>query len=247
MTFSNNQRMIVAHRGWSSLAPENTMAAFRLAAADPRIQWIELDVQLSKDGIPVVIHDYKLRRTTGAAGTVKEYTYEQLSTLDNGSWFSPQFHQERIPSLDQVLKEVQGLVKLNIELKTKDQLYPGLEQAVIQLVQRYAMEADVVITSFDTDALLTTKRLAPAIRTGLITSHLPTTIEDQLIILGADLLSVDYRIIDPSFVRHMIESGYDVMVWTVNDPQVIKRLIDVSPSIWICSNYPERFFNYNDR
>jgi glycerophosphoryl diester phosphodiesterase len=242
MTFSNNQRMIVAHRGWSSRAPENTMAAFRLAAADPRISWIELDVQLSRDGIPVVIHDYKLQRTTGVSGIVKEYTFDQLSLLDNGSWFSPQFHHERIPSLDQVLKEVQGLVKLNIELKTKGQLYPGLEQAVIQLVQHYAMEADVVITSFDTDALLTTKRLAPAIRTGLITSHLPAQIEDQLFHLGADLLSVDYRIIGPSFVRHMTELGYDVMLWTVNDPQVIKQLIHVSPDTWICSNYPERFF-----
>jgi glycerophosphoryl diester phosphodiesterase len=245
MTFSNNQRMIVAHRGWSSRAPENTLAAFRLAAADPRISWIELDVQLSKDGVPVVIHDYSLRRTTGASGIVKEYTFEQLSLLDNGSWFSSQFHHERIPSLDQVLKEVQGLVKLNIELKTKDQLYPGLEQAVIRLVQHYSMEADVVITSFDTNALLTTKRIAPAIRTGLITSHLPTAIEDQLMNLGADLLCVDYRIVDPDFVRHITESGWDVMVWTVNDPQVIKQLIHVSPGIWICSNYPERFFVNN--
>ncbi|MEX1029890.1 MAG: glycerophosphodiester phosphodiesterase family protein [Paenibacillaceae bacterium] len=242
MTFSSNKRIIVAHRGWSGLAPENSMAAFRLAIADPRISWIELDVQLSKDGIPVVIHDYKLRRTTSASGDVKDYTAEQLSQLDNGSWFSLDFHNERIPTLEQVLKEIQGRVKLNIELKTKDQLYPGLEQAVINLVQAYSLEDDVVITSFDTGALLKTKRLAPSIRTGLITSDVPITIKDQLRVLGADLLSVDYRIVDPKFVRSMMESGYDVMVWTVNEPQTIMRLVSLNPTLWICSNYPDRFF-----
>lgn len=242
MTFSNKERVIVAHRGWSGIAPENTMAAFRLAAADPRIAWIELDVQLSKDGIPVVIHDYKLQRTTGVLGTVKEYTFHQLSMLDNGSWFSPQFHNERIPSLEQVLKEVQGLVKLNIELKTKDHLYPGLEQAVIQLVQSYSLESDVIITSFDIDALQTMKRLAPTIRTGLITSQVSNTLEDQLQAIGADLLSVDYRIVDANFVHHMYKLGYDVMVWTVNDPKIMNNLLQANPSIWICSNYPDRFF-----
>jgi glycerophosphoryl diester phosphodiesterase len=242
MTWSSKNPIIVAHRGWSGLAPENTMAAFRLAVADPRISWIELDVQLSKDGIPVVIHDYKLRRTTGASGDVKDYTIEQLTKLDNGSWFSPQFHNERIPTLEQVLKELQGRIKLNIELKTKDQLYPGLEQAVIDLVQAYSMEANVIITSFDTSALKTTKRLAPSIRTGLITSSVPITIKDQLRVLGADLLSVDYRIVNPKFVRSMMESGYDVMVWTVNEPRTIESLVSVNPTLWICSNYPDRFF-----
>src|SRR5690554_7738935 len=120
MTLSSNKSIVVAHRGWSGAAPENTMAAFRLAMLDLRISWIELDVQLSKDGVPVVIHDYKLRRTTGALGAVKDYTYEQLSKLDNGSWFSPEFSSERIPTLEQVLKEAKGRIHLNIELKTKD-------------------------------------------------------------------------------------------------------------------------------
>lgn len=242
MVRSSKKPIIVAHRGWSGLAPENTMAAFRLAAADPRISWIELDVQLSKDGVPVVIHDYKLRRTTNTSGFVKDYTMEQLSRLDNGSWFSPQFHNERIPTLEQVLQELHGRIKLNIELKTKDQLYPGLEQAVIKLVQAYSLEDDIVITSFDTGALKTTKRLAPSIRTGLITSNVPITIKDQLRMLETDLLSVDYRIADPQFVRNMIESGYDVMVWTVNEPKSMERLVTVNPTIWICSNYPDRFF-----
>jgi glycerophosphoryl diester phosphodiesterase len=242
MKFNSNRRIIVAHRGWSGVAPENTMAAFRLAMADPRISWIELDVQLSKDGVPVVIHDYKLRRTTGASGAVKDYTFKQLSKLDNGSWFSPEFHNERIPTLEQVLKETKGRIHLNIELKTKDNLYPGLEKAVINLVQAYSIEADVVITSFDTHALKTTKLLAPSIRTGLITSIVPITIRDQLRILGADLLSMDYRIVEPTFVHSMVESGFDVMVWTVNEPRAIEQMVSLHPKLRICTNYPDRVF-----
>lgn len=242
MTLSRSKRMIVAHRGCSGVAPENTMAAFRLAIADPRISWIELDVQLSKDGVPVVIHDYKLRRTIGVKGAVKDYSFEQLSNMDNGSWFSPEFHNERIPSLEQVLEEAKGRIHLNIELKTKDDLYPGLEQAVIELVKAHSMEADVVITSFDTLALKTAKRLAPSIRTGLIISIVPITISEQLRMLGADLLSVDYRIVEPAFVDLMLQSGFDVMVWTVNEQQAIEQMVSRHPPIWICTNYPDRAF-----
>src|SRR5690554_6773833 len=230
---SHNKRIIVSHRGWSGAAPENTMAAFRLAIADPRIAWMELDVQLSKDGITVVIHDYKLWRTTGASKTVKDYTFEQLARLDNGSWFSEEFSNERIPSLEQVLKEACGHIQLNIELKTNNNLYPGLEQAVIKLIQAYSMEADVVITSFDTRALQSMKKLAPSLRTGLITSIVPFTIRDQLRILGADLLSMDYRIVEPDFVKSMIELGFNVMVWTVNERRAIEQMLAIHPALWI--------------
>jgi glycerophosphoryl diester phosphodiesterase len=219
------------------------MAAFRLAMSDPRISWIELDVQLSKDGIPVIIHDYKLRRTTGATGAVKDYTYDQLSKLDNGSWLSPEFNQERIPTLEQVLKETKDRIHLNIELKTKDNMYPGLERAVTDLLEAYSMENDVVITSFDTRALRETKVLAPSIRTGLITSIVPITIRDQLRILGADLLSIDYRIVEPSLVNSMFELGYDVMVWTVNEPRAIEQMRSLHPDVWICTNFPDRVFS----
>lgn len=242
ISINSNKRIIVAHRGWSGSAPENTMAAFRLAMADPRISWIELDVQLSKDGVPVIIHDFKLRRTTGASGAVKDYTFEQLSKLDNGSWFSPEFRNERIPTLEQVLKESKDRIHLNIELKTKDNMYPELEREVINLIKAYSMEDDVVITFFDSSALKTTKLLAPSIRTGLITSIAPVTIRDQLRILGADLLSMDYRNVEPAFIYSMMESGYNVMVWTVNEPRAIKQMVSLHPTLWICTNYPDRAF-----
>jgi glycerophosphoryl diester phosphodiesterase len=239
-----NKRIIVAHRGWSSRAPENTMAAFRLAMNDPRISWIELDVQLSKDGVPVVIHDYKLKRTTGASGSVKDYTLDQLRKLDYGSWFSPEFHKERIPTLEQVLKECKGRILLNIELKTIGNLYPGLEQKVIDLVKAYSMEADVVITSFEPTAVKQTKKLSPNLRTGLIVSILPHTIKDQLRIWGASLLSADYRLLDETVVHHLVNSGIDIMAWTVNDSKNIEHVLGLHPDLWICTNYPERVFPY---
>jgi len=108
----DEQRMIlhpcVAHRGWSGRAPENTLAAFRLATSIPQVHWIELDVHLSRDKVPVVIHDPTLKRTTGIKGRVSAYTAKQLGAMDAGSWFSPKFAQEGIPTLDQVLELVAG-------------------------------------------------------------------------------------------------------------------------------------------
>ncbi|GAF06465.1 glycerophosphoryl diester phosphodiesterase [Paenibacillus pini JCM 16418] len=156
----------MAHRGFSSKAPENTLTAFKMAMEIPIVQWIEIDVQLSADGIPVVIHDFTLDRTTNGTGKVKDYTWQQIQRLDAGSWKGRAFRGERIPSLDEVLRLCCGRVRLNIELKTSGSMYPGLEQAVIKRVEAYHMEQDVVLTSFDTNALRRVKEINPSFRTG---------------------------------------------------------------------------------
>lgn len=122
----------VAHRGYSSLAPENTMAAFELAMEQAQVQWIELDVQLSRDGYPVVIHDYRLERTTNGKGFVKDMTLHELKQLDAGSWKSKKYAGERIPTLAEVLERIRGRVKLNIELKTTGDMYPHMPAAVLR-------------------------------------------------------------------------------------------------------------------
>ncbi len=237
---------IVAHRGWSGIAPENTMAAFRLAAGDGRIGWIELDVQLSSDGVPVVIHDFTLERTTKASGRVRDYTYEQLARLDNGSWFSPEFGNERIPALEQVLIEMKGRVKLNIELKTAVKLYPGLEQAMLELLRRHDWLDDVVITSFDPYALQLVRVLEPHVRTGLIVSGSPMMLLGQLRFAGAGFLSISYRHLNRQLVHELMDqSGIDVMAWTVNEAEAIRRMMDLHPGLMICTNYPDRALAYS--
>ncbi len=221
------------------------MAAFRLAANDGRIGWIELDVQLSKDGVPVVIHDYTLDRTTNGTGKVRDHTYEQLAQLDNGSWFSPEYANQRIPTLEQVLLEVKGKVRLNIELKTAVKLYPGLEMAVLQLLRQYDWLDDVVITSFDQDALRLTRLIEPSVNTGLIISGKPIMLQAQLRYTGAYFLSLSYRHLTRQLVHELIDGwGVQVMAWTVNEPAAIERVMAMHPRLLICTNYPERALVY---
>lgn len=236
------ERVVVAHRGWSGRAPENTLAAFRLVLEDPRIRWVELDVQLSKDGVPVVIHDFTLKRTTGRPGRVRDYTWEELSEMDAGSWYSSDFAGERIPSLAQVFELLGGRVKLNIELKTAIGLYPGLEHAVTGLIRQYGLARDTVISSFDHYAVLRARSAAPEIRGGLIMTGLPTMVREQLTFAGADFLSMDARFLSKAFVNEMINSGVQVMAWTVNESAAIRRALAMHPGLMICSNYPERVF-----
>jgi len=234
------KREVVAHRGWSGRAPENTLAAFALTLTDPRIRWVELDVQLSKDGVPVVIHDFTLKRTTGRTGRVRDYAWRELSEMDAGSWFSPAFAGERIPSLEQVLQLIGGRKMLNIELKTAIGLYPGLEEAVTGLVRQCGLADRTVITSFDHYAVMRARSAAPEIRAGIIVAGLPTMVREQMRFAGADFLSMEFLYASKWFVRDMIDSGVQMMVWTVNEPKAIRRALDMHPELMICTNHPDR-------
>lgn len=233
----------VAHRGWSGKAPENTMAAFQLAMSEPHVGWIELDVQLSAEGVPVVIHDFTLKRTTNGKGAVKNHTFEKLNKLDAGSWFDPKFKGEPIPSLEQVLNAVCGRCKLNVELKTARNMYPGIEESVIQLIRKYHMQHDAYITSFDHEAIGRVGRIDPEIQTGLIISGNPVLLDEQLQKTGASLISMDYHFITSQFAQHMIGRGYKMMAWTVNDPEAIKDVAGMHPEMMVCTNHPDRMIS----
>ena len=158
----------VAHRGASSLAPENTIASFD-RAVEIGADGIEFDVQLSKDNVPVVIHDENLERTTSGRGPVKDCTLFKLKSLDAGSWFASRFEGEKIPVLDEVLDRYKAdNLLFNIELKNSETAYPGLEEAVLKLIEKHKFEGRVIISSFNHDSLVTCRKHNPAIRTGLI-------------------------------------------------------------------------------
>lgn len=231
----------VAHRGFSGAAPENTLAAIRLAMKVKEVEWIEIDVQLSSDGVPVVIHDFTLNRTTNGTGTVRERTWDELKSLDAGRWKSRWFAGERIPTLGEVLDEVRGRLKINIELKTKADGYAGLAAAVLEEVRRRGMERDVVLTSFEPKALLEAKLLAPGIRRGLIIDARPADLERRLDDCGCTLLSISHSRVDPAFVRSTIERGVDLMVWTVDPVRRMRELGSMHPDLMICTNRPDRW------
>ncbi|OWA33004.1 glycerophosphodiester phosphodiesterase [Saccharibacillus sp. O16] len=231
----------VAHRGFSGAAPENTLAAIRLAAKMNDIDWIEIDVQLSSDGVPVVIHDFTLQRTTNGSGAVHQHTLQQLKQLDAGSWKSRLFKGEPIPTLDEVLQEAKGRLRLNIELKTNAELYAGLAAAVAHQVKQHGMERDVVFTSFVPQALLEARETAPAIRRGLIIDSRPADLLQRLEDCGCSLLSIGQGRVDTAFVRSMLDRGIDVMVWTVDQIRRMRELGSMHPDLMICTNRPDRW------
>ena len=231
----------VAHRGWSSKAPENTLAAIQLAMSEPYISWIEFDVQLSKDGIPVIIHDYTLERTTNGQGFVREKTYAELSQLDAGSWFSPVYAGEKIPTLEDVLDLAGGRIRMNIELKTQGNMSSGLEEAVIDHIYRYTLQHDVVLTSFEPKVVQRLKRLAPELRTGLIT-EMPSP--DYVAVcrsLGADFLSLYYPMFTKQNAAALVQQRIGIMAWTCNHTKDIIQVADLHPELMICTNYPDRW------
>ncbi len=231
----------VAHRGWSGRAPENTMSAIRLALDEPEVEWIEIDVQLTKDHIPVVIHDYSLRRTTNGKGEVKARTAAELAELDAGNWFSQKYQGERIPTLEQVLREAKGRCKLNIELKTDGIRYPHIEEKVLALLQRYDMEREVVITSFHEGTLYRVRRLNDIVRTGIIIDKWRTTLPQELKELGCDFLSIGYSRLNKLRLNELQKAGIQVMAWTINDTNTIRKLAALDARLMICTNYPERW------
>ncbi|CAM4279925.1 glycerophosphoryl diester phosphodiesterase [Saccharibacillus endophyticus] len=231
----------VAHRGFSGAAPENTLAAMRLAMKIREVEWIEIDVQLSSDGVPVVIHDFTLGRTAGGSGIVRDHTLAELKKMDAGRWKSRWYAGERIPTLGELLDEVRGRLKVNIELKAKADSYTGLAAAVLKEVALRKMEQDVVLTSFIPDALLEARALAPGVRRGLIIDTRPPDLEQRLEECGCKLLSIAHGKVDAAFVRSTIERGIDVMVWTVDHIRRMRELGSMHPDLMICTNRPDRW------
>jgi glycerophosphoryl diester phosphodiesterase len=231
----------IAHRGWSSRAPENTLASIRMAMNCPCVSMIEMDVQLSKDGVPVIIHDYTLERTTNGKGYVGEKTLTELKRLDAGAWFHPSFVGEKVPTLEEVLQTVKGRVKLNLEIKRAGDWYPGIEGKVVELLRRYQMTSETVITSFNHDTIRAFSRLAPDIRTGLLIEGLPVLIEELLNFTGATCLSMCFPYLTSVWVKPLLEKGIDFIAWTVDDPQEMRKLMKLDSRIAICTNHPDRF------
>lgn len=217
------------------------MAAIRPALEAQDVAWVEIDVQLSKDAVPVVIHDYNLRRTTNGRGEVRQWTAAELASLDAGSWFSPRFKGESIPTLDEVLRETRGRCKLNIELKTDGVRYPYIEEIVLETVEKHGMMDEVVLTSFHAGTLHRVRGLSSKPRTGLILDGWRSTLIKELQGLGCDFLSIGYSRLNKDRLAALKAAGIETMAWTANDQKSIRKLAALDPTLLICTNYPDRW------
>lgn len=204
--------VVIAHRGASFAAPENTIAAIK-GAIESGAHWVEIDVQETVDGEVVVIHDSDLKKVGGVSLTVARSTLEELQAVDIGSWFDPQFSAERIPTLDEVLALCRDRIKVNIELK-----YYGsqvmLEQRVVDSVERQGMADQVVVMSLSLEGIREMRRLRPNWKMGLLTS----VAVGNLGALDLDFLAINARFASRQAIRRLHKQGRQVLVWTVNDP-----------------------------
>lgn len=231
----------LAHRGASGHAPENTMAAFH-AAEKMGADGFEFDVLLSSDGVPVVIHDETLGRTTNGTGFVHQHTYAELQGLDAGSWFGASFAGEKIPRLEDVLREFGARMFLNIELKNSYLSYPGLEEKVIALIRRYGVEKNCLVSSFDHESMERFHTLAPDIPTGLLYDCILIQAPQYAKHVGASALHPYFRCISKKQVEAAHENGLQVNVWTVNEPADMHWMLTTGVDA-IITNYPDRLRN----
>ncbi len=223
---------VTAHRGASAFFPENTMSAF-VGARNLGADWIELDVQQTKDGKIIVLHDTNLHRTTGVFSFTWDMTYDEIAQLDAGSFFSSEFKGEKIPLLSEVLDfaKMNG-VKLNIEMKPTGH-ETDFEKNVVDLVQEAGMEDQSVITSQVYEALENVKAYAPDMTTVYVMS---LAYGDVNKLTAADGFSVEATSATKSMVSRVHNAGKQIYAWTVNTKESINKMIDMNVDNIITDN-----------
>ena len=220
---SGKRPEIMAHRGDSVRAPENSLPAFDLATKEEDVTWIELDIHQTKDGKIIISHDDNLKRICGQSIYVYDKTYEELQELEVGSWFSEEFRGLKLATLDEAFDLLKGKVKIQVEIKpTKADDH--IEEAVIDIIRSHDMVDDVVVLSISDAPLRRIKEIAPDITTMYC---MPLALGFVENIPFADLLSIEESNISASLVASAHEIGKQCFVWTINDPENVQHLVDI--------------------
>lgn len=230
--------LVIAHRGASGHAPENTMAAFlrALAMGAPAI---ELDVHQTLDHELVVAHDDDLKRCGRDKRRLKNVHWDDISALDVGSWFDKSFTGERLPRLEDVYDILPKSVELHVEIKRGSSVYPGIEERVVDLIHKRDAVARTLVSSFDHDALYSVRSLDEKIRLGYLLglTTLKTALREMAEI-DAESLNLSARQTTARIVKAAHERDRKVLVYTVNTPVERDRLQKLGVDGIFC-NYPE--------
>lgn len=240
-TVAQSKPLVIAHRGASSLAPENTLAAVQ-KAVDLQVDYVEIDIHRTFDRELVVIHDPTIDRTTNGSGAVNSFTLEELRSFDAGSWFDEAFVGEKIPTLREVLEITKDKVPLLIELKGE-----RTETATVNMVREFGMEDQVIIQSFDFLQIQKVKQKAPNIPTVFLMSK-PEHSDDPARAaewicniaeyVEASGIGIRHNWFTPELLARARERNMDIFVWTVDNQNDMKKFIKIGVE-GIITNRPQ--------
>lgn len=209
--------MIIGHKGAAGYAPENTLASLR-KAIEMGLDFVEIDVQLTKDEEVIVMHDYNLDRTTDGKGSVKAHTLSEIKTYSAGAWFCEEFKEEKVPTLEEVLQFLPKHVMLNVEIKNIARDRANIEEKILDLIKEYDIEDQIIISSFDHISLQKVRTLNKTIKIGvLIYAYLLdpwTELEKSKIKPYSIHPAIEY--LDKAFVDEAKKRGYKICPYTVN-------------------------------
>ncbi len=218
--------LVLGHRGASADAPENTLAAFRLAM-EQGADGIELDVHLTADGRLCVIHDHSLARTTNGAGLVGEKSASELASLSAGGWFSPVYANEKVPELLEVLEQLPNDTVVNVEIKNGPVFYPGIGKAAAELLRPWNQKLKLLVSSFDHEVLHEVHQHAPELPLGLLYE---AKLYDPLAYVKSlpypvRSLHLWHQLVTEETVNIAHEAGMMVLVYTVDRQEDVERMI----------------------
>ena len=222
---------ISSHRGNSHIAPENTLPALESAIL-ANSDYAEIDVWQSKDGTLVLLHDQNLKRTAGVSSFIWELTDAQLNELDVGSWFSPDYLNTKIPTLEETLIYCKDRIMLNIEIKTSSDT-PSFEEQLVALIEEYGYEYQCIVSSTNYNSLKKIKELNDEIRTGLILSAVYGKFYDKDYV---DFFSIRHNFVNETVVANIHRAGKEVHVWTVNKVRDMERMKSLNVDSIITDN-----------
>ncbi len=234
MASLENDFVVIGHRGAAAYFPENTISSFE-GAIELKADMLELDVQLTKDNIPVLFHDTKLDKRSNGKGLVADYTLSELQQLDAGSWFGSQFKGEKIPTLREALERIKGRILINIEIKTEAVLpdadynhETSVEKQVVDMVNEMGIKDEVMVSSFDYRAVKRVKEIDREIYTALLYDKAQSKglNPKQLVDLyAADAFNCSARQLSRGWIKMLNENNIPFFVYTINRKRQMRRVI----------------------
>lgn len=230
-TGNDDNFIVIAHRGASAYAPENTHSSFR-KAIDLKAEMIELDIVLSKDGVPIIIHDETLDRTTNGVGAPSDYTVEELKKLDVGAWFDEKFKGEPFPTLEELLSYTKDKIAVNIEIKHEavtGNANGGVVDKTLEVVKKAGVEKQVIFSSFDYRVMEHLEKLAPEMPKAILYEEsqsddlLPSQLVEKY---KVDAFNCSPRQLSDAWLQDLKDNQIPFFIYTVNDTNMMKSLID---------------------